>query len=458
MIKLRWYYPALLGLLLLLPELLRPLWFDEALTVQNFVLPGGFLDTYRNYAIPNNQLLYSLLLKAYVLVVQWLPLPFDWVLRAFSLFGAVALLLFFGYRFRAWPGSGAAALALACSLPFALFGVALRGYLWSALFVLLALAGGLDYARTGRGRDWLCYALGCLLALATIPTNLLALAGVGCFLLPLLLRSRLRLAVAAATPFLMLLLFYLPIWSDFCRIAGWREGWNDRSAALLAVYGGFAAAFPLLTLALPGIVRRGLNRRRLLPALALLLPLPVVLLLQVAPFPRVFFPLFPLWLLLAGGAAAALAARFRRHAPTLLAALAVGSALWGVFTRWDPWREQLSELAGGGAVDDYFYPYHARPEFDPQGVIARLSDPAPPAEVFCSFRSDPWSLMFYGRLHGWESAWMFDGPRGPVAELTPDAVVILRPDEAPETVTGRFGGTLIPLGRNAFHQWFRYRR
>ena len=38
--------------------LVRPLWFDEALTVQNFALLDSVQSIYLNYVIPNNQLLY----------------------------------------------------------------------------------------------------------------------------------------------------------------------------------------------------------------------------------------------------------------------------------------------------------------------------------------------------------------------------------------------------------------
>ena len=46
--------------------LLRPLWFDEALTVQNFALLDSVESIYFNYVIPNNQLLYTMLLHFWI--------------------------------------------------------------------------------------------------------------------------------------------------------------------------------------------------------------------------------------------------------------------------------------------------------------------------------------------------------------------------------------------------------
>ena len=46
--------------------LVRPLWFDEALTVQNFALLDSVESIYFNYVIPNNQILYTVMLHYWI--------------------------------------------------------------------------------------------------------------------------------------------------------------------------------------------------------------------------------------------------------------------------------------------------------------------------------------------------------------------------------------------------------
>ena len=43
----------------------RELWFDEALTLTNFMLPLKLEEIYFNYTIPNNQIVYTMLLKVW---------------------------------------------------------------------------------------------------------------------------------------------------------------------------------------------------------------------------------------------------------------------------------------------------------------------------------------------------------------------------------------------------------
>ena len=61
------------------PYLLRQLWFDEALTVMNFALMASPRAIYANYAIPNNHILFSIVLHnltsvlSYSLLIGFLP-------------------------------------------------------------------------------------------------------------------------------------------------------------------------------------------------------------------------------------------------------------------------------------------------------------------------------------------------------------------------------------------------
>ena len=62
--KYNWLIVLLITALLITAQTLyRELWFDEALTLLNFVLPLELGDIYFSYHIPNNHIVYSMLLK-----------------------------------------------------------------------------------------------------------------------------------------------------------------------------------------------------------------------------------------------------------------------------------------------------------------------------------------------------------------------------------------------------------
>ena len=55
------FLPAILFCVSAAVELNRPLWFDEALTILNFALMEDPAAIYRNYVIPNNQIVHPIL-------------------------------------------------------------------------------------------------------------------------------------------------------------------------------------------------------------------------------------------------------------------------------------------------------------------------------------------------------------------------------------------------------------
>ena len=74
-------YLIYLGILMLLfftslsASLARELWFDEALTLLEFVTMPRAIDIYLNYPIPNNHIVYNLCLRFFSEVYTWfLPL------------------------------------------------------------------------------------------------------------------------------------------------------------------------------------------------------------------------------------------------------------------------------------------------------------------------------------------------------------------------------------------------
>lgn len=470
-------FPALvIGALFLFsaPYLNRDLWFDEALTYLHFARMSSPSEIYFGYFIPNNQILYSVALHYWSML---LPGGVDMVVwfRLLSFLFAAATLLLLYRLFRVRLGGGAILLpvliALAVSTPFLIYATALRGYMQSALLITLALDAALNFAARPVWKRAALYALWSLAAVATIPSNLLALGGVALFALPLFgprFYRRRAFWVLAAIPLAAFVAFYGPIYNKLLGCMALREGWPDGPLALLAVYAAFLYSFAMLLLPGTGAAlafdRADFRWERSARAAIWLLPLPV-LLLPVAPFPRVFFPFWPLWaLLLAGGIRdlTALNCRWRRrwNGRVWIGALVVAVLGWSFLAQQPSLRLMFSQQFGGAAADDYFYGYYLRKEHKPSETaswIAELSA-GRSQSFYASFAADPWPLMFYLFSSGVDvKEFRFDGPRGPVAALEPNMLVILRADESASEVEKRFHRRLAPLYSNGNHGVYRVR-
>lgn len=464
-------FPAfILGSLFLFsaPYLNRDLWFDEALTYLHFAQMDSPGEIYTGYFIPNNQILYTITLHYWSMLLPEGVNPVIWFRLLSFLFAAATLLLLYR-RFRVRLGGGAILLpvlvALAASVPFLIYATALRGYMLSALLITLALDAALDFAGGPNWKRAVRYTIWSLAAVATIPSNLLALGGVVLYALPLFgARFYMRKAfwTLALLPLLMFALFYLPIYKCLLGCMALREGWSDGFLALLAVYGAFLYSFAMLLLPSSGVAlafdREKFQWTRLARAAIWLLPLPA-LLLPVAPFPRVFFPLWPLWaLLLAGGVRdlTALNCRWRRrwNSRVWIGGLVVIVLGWSVLAQQPALRLMFSRRFGDAGADDYFYGYYLRNEHKPSETatwIARHVD-GRPMSFYSSFSADPWSLLFYLFNSGVDvREFRFDGPRGPVAALEPGMLVILRSNESASAVEKRFRRRLSPIYSNDNH-------
>ncbi|MBR2910112.1 MAG: hypothetical protein IKC05_00750, partial [Lentisphaeria bacterium] len=221
------------------PYLLREFWFDEALTLMNFAWMPDPVRIYFSYVIPNNQILYTIALH------YWAQLPIDFFradfsLRLLSLFFAVGTLLLLYASFRRTCGRYPLLLtlgALALSPPFLIYSTALRGYMASAFFTVLAVKFAVDFQRKDDFFTWGKYSIVCLLAVGTIPSNLLALGGCVLYALPLAGKffwCKKRSFLLCLTPFAALAVFYLPILKAFLGVCCLGEGWQDGQGVLLA--------------------------------------------------------------------------------------------------------------------------------------------------------------------------------------------------------------------------------
>lgn len=424
----------------------RDLWFDEALTILNFALLDTPARIYTNYVIPNNHIVYTVLLHWWLkLAPGFLPLDFWCRLLSVLAGGGTLAALYYLFRKRIAPLPLFLALfALAVSSPFLIYSTAVRGYALSMLWVTLALHYALNYAADSKGKDAVLYALFSLLCVGTIPANLPALAGVVLYTMPLLKKKfwlDRRFLLLALLPNIMFILFYLPIAKQFFNVLKLGEGWHSRGLVLLA----FLAA--LVTVFLPLLPFVRFKRENIYRYLIILLPIVFALTSPTPPFPRVFLPFFPLIALLAAESISATNERKLHY-------IGLAVFLWGALMQTTALREFLSEKAGGGAQDDdYFYGYYLRATHAPARVIdtIRRTELHGAPAVYMSFGADPWPLMFYSKFSGYPAQTLFDGPWGKVQQLPAGSYVILRSDEAPQPLAERFNRTLVPvvqIGRN----------
>ena len=420
----------------------RDLWFDEALTIQNFALLPSAATIYNAYVIPNNHIVYTVFLHWWLkLAPGFLPLDLWCRLLSVLIGGGTLAVLYYFFQKRIKPLPLFLALfALALSSPFLIYSTAVRGYALSMLWVALALAYALNYAENGKGKDAVLYGLFSLLCVGTIPSNLVALAGVVLYVMPLLKQkfwSDRRFWVLALLPNMMFTLFYLPVAKQFFKVLKLGEGWSSRWMLLLAFVSVLAVLFAPL---LPFVRFRRENQYRYA---ILLLPVFFALTSPTPPFPRVFLPFFPLFALLAAEGVEACNER-------KLCYIGVGILLWGALMQTPACREFLSEKVGGGAQDDdYFYSYYLRPSHTPSQVVAAVRKAAPQGvpSIYMSFGADPWPLMFYINSSGYPAKPQFDGPWGKVRELPAGSYVVLRNDENPQEIAERFNRTLVPFGQ-----------
>ena len=456
--------------------LLRPLWFDEALTLQNFALLDSIQSIYFNYTIPNNQLLYTMMLHFWIKLHSPVCAVDDWM-RLLSLLLAGITLLYIFRRFRVNYGSGVLAVVLitfCCAPPFLLHATALRGYMAGACFSVFALGAALDLVSQGKFFAWLRYFIFSLCSVAVLPSDMLALGAVVLYALPGCGPSfwkNKRFYLLCLTPLGAFLFFYLPIFPMLLHVAkvGSNESWKDLQGVLQAVYLPQLFTFAMLLLPASAVLlifrRKNFNMRRTFRAGIWLLPLIPILLFPAPPFPRVFFPLFPFFALLTAAGLrdfTAIYCRLRRrfNYKSWITGLIILSVSWCCIQQHAPLKLAFSKTCGGGGRDDFYSPYYLRNDHLPHltARMAAVNETAATASAFyMTFNSDPWPLMFYFHLNGVENKeFLFDGPRGQVQELPKNGVVILKADESQEELAKRFVGKWDLLFRNDNHQVWSY--
>jgi len=367
-------------LLLSASGLAAEVWLDEGLTLSLFVSKGpGYILT--SYYIPNNHILYNLLLwPLYALGGGWdAPMP---LLRSLSLAAALAGIVFLYKAMERWAGEPEAVLAaafLGLSHSYIIFSTQLRGYPMSAALVALGLFFLTRMTERNALRCMGSFAVTAVVAVGVLPTNLVPFVCMGLFFFlckPKIKQSWL-LPIAPFAGFV----WYVRVIDAF--VHNLQYGYGKTSALqvaqslLLAALADIWWAWPCIALGLAAAAARkrararagSVRREMLFHVIVFGAILAALLRPGKAPFPRTFFPMLPLVfasLALICGRGLSVLRRSKTSRKFLLrAALAVSAVAVArecVYPRW--FRAHFADRLPQGLYHQWF-----RVDYKPSEVI-----------------------------------------------------------------------------------------
>lgn len=425
-------------------SLCRPFWCDESLTIMEFVM-WPYVQIYTNYSIPNNHILFNMLLRLWLDTGGHLFAVSEIPFRFLSLIFSLAVICFMFHFWRKHFGfkiSFLITLCFAVSTPFIIYGTAIRGYMLSLLFVLFGIESMQNWWLKAEKRYLCFYFLSALAAVAVIPSNLLVFC-----ILPLLptkkdfqisssespkqqsiafLKSRLLLFLI---PMIAFLIFYGPLFKNMFKAIKFNSGWNSPVSALGHLYSAFIISLlPIVILGIMGLFSLSkLKRKQILKGvlfgLIFLIPGALLLTRNPAPFPRIFFQMWPLWLFILGCSAKHFFSFIKHQSPAkypLLFPIILSAIItWGYLQ--NRFTSELSQVMSfQEPQDDFFLPYYMSDNFRPLKTLAILEKSTGGAKqsTFLSTDSDFRSIIFYGKMQGIPyDTWLFDLPKQPIKQL-----------------------------------------
>ncbi|OGV55211.1 MAG: hypothetical protein A2017_09295 [Lentisphaerae bacterium GWF2_44_16] len=434
--------------------LFRPLWFDEALTLLEFVTRPRLMDIYRCYEIPNNHIIFNIILKLWMSIHEKLFSISDFSFRIFSFSVSLSTIFYLFTRWKKIMGTYVSfiiVLALICSMPFEIYCVAIRGYMLS--FLLTALS--FDFCASWLKKQKLLYAVlffsASLLSVGTMPSNLIALCAILIYFFPfrdIHKAFRYPYIIVALLPATALICFYAPIYSKFIKIFSLKEGCGNHFMVILSVYGAFIVSFlPLLIPAATAGSRRLFRKAHIIRSIPVLLiialPLPFIFMKTPAPFPRIFFPLWPVWLIILGlGLKSFLCLRglrMEKHKLLIFISVSLCVLIWGLIQKQTK-AGFSTYLSDKNSLDDYFQPYYQK-NFDPPSVVKEIAKRVKenPMPIYATFQADPYSLVFYGKLLDVPD-WRYDNPRENAKKLeSGNALAVVHNDDEIEKLKEKSG-------------------
>ena len=389
--------------------LYRMLWFDEVLTVQ-LVMNLPLERIYYAYEIPNNHIVFSLAEKIWFLIVGAIGNFSYYFFRIPPLIFCAAGIFLLSRRLIRLCGIAAGTvlpLVFGISTTFAIFSTGIRGYALGFFLTVLIFLQAEKLMRNTKISDYILYFLLAYLAMGTAPTNLAATTAVALLFLPKCVKQKGkygRLVYLFVSPCVALLAFYLPVWEKFLGCIRLGEGWINGSSAAYNLYcsAGFTVC-GLLPFCAIGVVLlwKKIPRFRwdiLCGLLILLMPAGVFLIFKVPPFPRVFFPLCAVWLIVLAVPFGMYLKLMKKNRLLLILPFVIQGVLCLFFFQ-DRTELAASALFGkDGRNDDFILPYFMRRSFEPHKVLHFLKQHAENDGVdfhaFATFNSDAPSLFF----------------------------------------------------------------
>ncbi|MCF7790986.1 MAG: hypothetical protein K9M56_03205 [Victivallales bacterium] len=430
--------------------LFRIVWFDEALTILDFVsLKGNFLNIYYNYVIPNNHIVFTVLLKLWLkLQLLFFPL-YDFSFRLFPAFTSVVSILFlFGFYRKKYMilSAFAVLLAFVLSRPFEIYAVSIRGYSLSFLFIVILIEICRRWAIKKNIKNGVLFFIFSLLAVGSIPVNIIFVYSVIIFFLPDIVgRNKpltYRIVIFILLPLAAFLLFYLPIFQGLYSSYLLKEGWKSSIGALVNIYLPFLTAFlPVIPFSIIG--NYYYNRKK--PAassikfITLLIPLFCCSFFYPAPFPRVFFPLWPVWILITAGGVNHFFSFFSKQKRyKIFCVMILAILVWGYFKA--PVNKFLSStFTVSKSSDDYFEPDYLNINSDRiVDYFLKKAHLLPDNSVFVSFKADKYSILFYGKMFKIGNIFVVDGANEQLQNLPNLKYLVVRNDSDLRNVMRRF--------------------
>ncbi len=452
--------------------LFRDMWFDEALTITTYTTRPNIIRIYFNYLIPNNHIIYTIFLKYWVEL--WKPvmgyntIAYRLPSFVFGFATLVTILTCWRKRLGNWPAF-ITALCFSCSLPFAIYASAVRGYMLCFLLVLLAFDAALRLYQTGKLKYAIYYCAMTLLAVGTIPSSLIAFVGIVLYLMGKTAPKKYftpRHVTIAIIPPLALIIFYLPIIGMFINSMSLKEGWASSWRSLITIYAGFIVAMlPLILFNLAAFKQLFIKKHiqeTIFNTVIFLLPL-IFIFRTPAPFPRLFFPLWPIWIIIIAAGTKHACTIISKTKTVRLSPMALTITLTAVILGYgiasNANRDRLSTaIVNGKGLDDYFSPYYMRPSFAPSKIIKAIKKETnnQPPPIYLSFSSSPYSFIFHGVTLGLDkNIWGFDNPDYKIRQLMPNSFAILSSRDNPQKFIKRFKVRKMTLIKDfGFHQLY----
>lgn len=435
------------ALYFIMDNIFRSLWFDEALTLSEFMIRNTIPGIYLSYEIPNNHIVFNIFLKIWMLTYEQIFGISDFSFRTFTAVTSIVTLCAILILWRRHAGLAAITLTVLCFITtpaFEIYSVAIRGYILCFLMTVLAFESCRRLMKNFSFLNIVLFFILCVLSVGIMPTAIIPLTAIIIYFAPLHDFKKLfsgKFITVALIPLTALIVFYLPIANKFLRIFSLNEGWEDKSAALLSTYMPFIIGMaPILIAALIGVLLAKRNRisKTTVIKFFLILSIPAcsILLANPAPFPRVFFPMWPIFLLFAAmGLRLALIQTKNRSCNiniALIVILLLSIPAWSIVQR--KYSKDLSlKCTQAGALDDYFSPYYMS-KFNPAKVAAAIKalgeDQKKTISAYVTFNADPYSVALYGRLYNIpEDIIIYDSPRRKILINLTDLFLVIAKNE-----------------------------